>query len=449
MRSILVPPPAPTLPPPAPRRPAPTPTAAAAAPTAVAAPWVAGGSDPLDVLGVPDQINLDYAATAPCARAAANAVAELLPWYGSVHRGAGALSQRCTLAYESARQTVGDFLGARADDYVIFTRNTTDALNLLARALPAGTAVVTFAGEHHANLLPWPSGTVRLPVPETPAAAVRALDAALRELRRGAGTGTCAPILVAVTGASNVTGERWPLADLALVARRHGARLAVDAAQLAPHSPVHLDDLGVDYVAVSGHKLYAPFGAGALVGRADWLDAARPYLIGGGATARVGAATHDVRWASGPARHEAGTPNLLGAVALAAVCAALDRADRAALHAREQALLARLRAGLAALPHVVELRTFGPDAPRVGIVSFVIAGRDSAKVAAVLAREHGIGLRDGLFCAHPLARRLLTEAAARAGRSDLPSTALRASIGLGSTPEHVDRLLAALAALPH
>jgi selenocysteine lyase/cysteine desulfurase len=400
---------------------------------------------PLDVLGVPGQINLDYAATAPCARAAADAVAELLPWYASVHRGAGALSRRCTLAYERARQTVGDFFGARADDHVVFTRNTTDALNLLARALPAGTTVVTFAGEHHANLLPWPRGSVRLPVPTSPGGAVRDLDAALGELRRDTDPGP--PVLVAVTGASNVTGERWPIAELARVARRHHARIAVDAAQLAPHAAVDIAGLDLDYLAVSGHKLYAPFGAGVLLGRADWLDSAPPYLAGGGATSHVGAATHEVRWATGPARHEGGTPNLLGAVALAAVCAALADADRVALHAGEQELLARLRCGLAALPHVVELRSFAPDAPRVGIVSFVVAGRDSAEVAVELATTHAIGVRDGLFCAHPLARRLLTEAAARSGRRDLPPTALRASIGLGSTAEQVDRLVAALAGL--
>ena len=322
----------------------------------------------LDVLGVPGQINLDYAATAPCARAAADAVAALLPWYGSVHRGAGALSRRCTLAYESARQSIGDFVGARAGDHVIFTRNTTDALNLLASAVPPGTIVVTYGGEHHANLLPWPGNTIRLPVPASPGAAVRDLGAALGELRRGGDPGRDGdprrgggPVLVTVTGASNVTGERWPIAELARTARRHGARIAVDAAQLAPHAPVDIADLGVDYLALSGHKLYAPFGAGVLVGRGDWLDAAAPYLAGGGATTHVGAATHDVRWADGPARHEAGTPNLLGAVALAAVCDALAAADRGAVHAREQELLARLRHGLRRIDGVVELRMFGAE----------------------------------------------------------------------------------------
>jgi selenocysteine lyase/cysteine desulfurase len=277
-------------------------------------------------------------------------------------------------------------------------------------------------------------------VPGSPGAAVRDLGAALGELRRDGRP----PVLVTVTGASNVTGERWPIAELARTARRHGARIAVDAAQLAPHAPVDIADLGVDYLALSGHKLYAPFGAGVLVGRGDWLDAAAPYLAGGGATTHVGAATHDVRWADGPARHEAGTPNLLGAVALAAVCDALATADRAAVHAREQELLARLRHGLRRIDGVVELRMFGETAERVGIVSFVVAGRDSGEVAAILATAHGIGVRDGLFCAHPLARRLIGEAAARSGRRDLPPTALRASIGLGTTAEHVDRLLAAL-----
>ncbi|WP_155375540.1 aminotransferase class V-fold PLP-dependent enzyme [Catellatospora vulcania] len=397
----------------------------------------------LTVLGVPGQINLDYAATAPCLRAAADAVSALLPWYGSVHRGAGALSQRCTLEYERARQTVGDFVGARETDHVVFTRNTTDALNLLAHVLPAGTTVITYAGEHHANLLPW-SNAVRLPVPGSPDAAVRYLAAALAEVRRGNADGE---ILVAVTGASNVTGELWPVAQLALIAHRFGARIVLDAAQLAPHVPVDLTALDVDYVALSGHKLYAPFGAGVLVGRGDWLDTAQPYLAGGGATSGVGDATHDVRWTTGPARHEAGTPNLLGAVALAAVCATLEAADRYALHAEEQRLLGRLRAGLAELPDVAELRTFDADAARIGVVSFAVRGRDSAEIAQRLAREHNIGVRDGLFCAHPLARRLLGEASVRAGWDGVPATALRASIGIGTTDADVDTFVAALRAI--
>jgi selenocysteine lyase/cysteine desulfurase len=255
------------------------------------------------------------------------------------------------------------------------------------------------------------------------------------------------PVLVTVTGASNVTGEVWPVSTLAEVAHRYGARVCVDAAQLAPHRPFSLAESTVDYVALSGHKLYAPFGAGVLAGRGDWLDAAPPYLSGGGATAYVGDTPLDVRWQSGPARHEAGTPNLLGAVALATACATLAAADREALAAHEAALLDRLRTGLSRLPGAVELRAFAADHDRVGIVSFAVAGVPAADVSAHLATRYGIGVRDGLFCAHPLVRRLLAEASARSGHP-LGDTAVRASIGLGTTAEHVDRLLAGLATLP-
>lgn len=246
---------------------------------------------PLAMLGVPDEVNLDYAATAPCARVAADAVAELLPWYGSVHRGAGRLSQRCTMAYETAREQIRSFLGCRPEDHVVFTRNTTDALNLLAGAVPKGRSVAVFDGEHHANLLPWRQ-VVRLPVPGTPAEVAGIVDATLTEQqRRGE------PVaLVSVTGASNVTGELWPVTELVRVVHRHGARIALDIAQLAPHAPVDIAVLDVDYVALPGHKMYAPFGVGVLAGRADWLDAAAPYLAGGGATARVGAGGATVRW---------------------------------------------------------------------------------------------------------------------------------------------------------
>jgi len=385
-----------------------------------------------------DHANLDYAATAPCLSAAASAVNDLLPWYASVHRGAGAASRRCTLAYEQARETITDFIGARADDHVIFTRNTTDALNLLARALPADTTVIGWAGEHHANLLPW-ARVLRLPVPAYPDDAVRALTATLAEADGPASQG---PVLVAVTGASNVTGEVWPIEALARVAHRYGARIAVDAAQLAPHRQVSMAKSDVDYLALSGHKLYAPFGIGVLAGRADWLDAAEPYLAGGGATAHVGDGD-EVCWQVGPARHEAGTPNLLGAVALAAACDRIAAADRASLAGHEQALLSRLRRGLADVPGVAELRMFPSYHDRVGIVSFAVAGFSATRVSEFLARHHGIGVRDGLFCAHPLARHLLREASERLGQP-LGDTAVRASIGLGTTNEHVERLIVAL-----
>jgi selenocysteine lyase/cysteine desulfurase len=381
--------------------------------------------------------HLDYAATAPCVRAAADAVQDLLPRYGSVHRGTGIRSQTSTLEYERARDVLGDFVGTRPGDTVVFTRNTTDALNLLARAVPAEVTTIVFDGEHHANLLPW-RRPLRLPTPDSPEAAVAALRRALRSLR--------GPALLAVTGASNVTGEIWPVRQLADAAHAYGARVVVDAAQLAPHSPVDLEALGADYLALSGHKLYAPFGAGVLAGRADWLDTAPPYLSGGGASAAVGPAVGEVTWSHGAARHEAGTPNLFGAVSLAAVCTALTRADRAALHEREQELLSRLRTGLATVPGAVPVSIFSDRSPRVGIVSLALPDHDATVVADRLAREHGIGVRAGLFCAHPLTRRL-TGAAGPGGCGTGAAGLLRVSFGLGTTESEVDRLVRALGEL--
>ncbi|MGB3439184.1 MAG: aminotransferase class V-fold PLP-dependent enzyme [Actinophytocola sp.] len=364
--------------------------------------------------------NLDHAASAPCLDAVQDAVDELLPWYASVHRGAGFASQVSTKVYEKARQVVREFVRARRTDEVVFTRNTTDALNLLARAVPANTSVVVFDTDHHAALLPWRGPNVHR---VTPTANV---DGDLNEALARTPAG---PRLVVVTGAANVTGELWPVARLAAVARRHGARVVLDAAQLAAHRPVDVRELNVDYVVLSGHKLYAPFGAGALVGRADWLRAAYPYLAGGGATRLV--TERAVSWNHGPERHEAGSPNVVGAYALAVACQTLRRSWDAVV-AHEEELLARLRTGLASIPGVRQLSILGEDAPRVGVVSFTVGDRDPGLVAAYLSAEYGIGVRDGAFCAHIAVNRLT------GGR------ALRASLGLGSTAEHVDRLLTAL-----
>ncbi|MFC6083404.1 aminotransferase class V-fold PLP-dependent enzyme [Sphaerisporangium aureirubrum] len=381
--------------------------------------------------------NLDNAASAPCLVAVNDAVAAALPAYSSVHRGAGYASQLTTTRYEQARHTVRAFAGARAGDAVVFTRNTTDAANLLARSLPEGTTVVVFDTEHHAALLPW-GEPVRLPAPEFPGTAIRAADEALAAID--------GPKLLVVTAASNVTGELWPIAALAHIAHRHGARIFVDAAQLVPHRPLNITALDLDYVAFSGHKLYAPFGAGALIGRPDWLSAAEPYLRGGGASAAVTVGAPgvvDTEWSADPEqRHEAGTPNVLGAIALAAACDALTATGWTTLIAHEERLLGVLRAGLARIEGVRELSLWGPDHPRVGIVSFIVEGWTAREVAEALSAEYGIGVRDGRFCAHPLVGHLLG-GTGPCGESG----AVRASIGAGTTAEHVDRLLTALSDL--
>ncbi|MEU6711081.1 aminotransferase class V-fold PLP-dependent enzyme [Nonomuraea sp. NPDC046802] len=399
--------------------------------------------------------NLDYAASAPCLEPVSAAVTAALPAYSSVHRGAGYASQLTTARYEQSRHTVRAFVGARPDDAVIFTRNTTDATNLLARCLPAGTTAVVFDTEHHASLLPW-AKSVRLAPPAFPGAAVRAADEAL--------AGIEGPKLLVVTAASNVTGELWPIAALAHIAHRHGARILVDAAQLVPHRRLNLTALDLDYVVFSGHKLYAPFGAGALVGRRDWLAEGEPYLKGGGAVRSV---EENIEWHDDPEpRHEAGTPNVLGAIALAAACDALSATGWTALVREEEELIARLRSGLASIEGVRELSLWGDDHPRVGIVSFTVAGYSAREVAEALSGDYGIGVRDGKFCAHPFVRHLLdaterrssdgeSDAGADEGRSgrdhkhdggceDDTASAVRASIGIGTTREHVDRLIGAL-----
>lgn len=373
-------------------------------------------------------VNFDYAASAPALTAVTDHLAALLPHYASVHRGAGYASQVSTASYEQSRRVIGEFLSARADDSVVFTRNTTDALNLLAHCTPG--EVVHLDIEHHANFLPWQACGARVvAVAPTLSETLACIEAELA---------SAPAALLAITGASNVTGEVLPIAELAAIAHRHGARILVDAAQLAPHRRIDIAALDIDYLALSGHKLYAPYGAGVLVGRADWLDAAEPYLAGGGAVQEV--SVFETVWATGPARHEAGTPNVLGVAAIAAACQAIAALDHESVARHEESLTRLLRSGLADLEGVDVLRIFADETAgaddTVGIVAFTVEGFEPGQVAAYLSAEHGIGVRDGRFCAHPLLARL--------GHG---GGAVRASIGLGSTAEDVNKLILAIDAL--
>ncbi|MFJ8904113.1 aminotransferase class V-fold PLP-dependent enzyme [Streptomyces sp. NPDC102351] len=423
-------------------------SAVAAAPT-VRAPLPVLGRDvavPLVTGGEVTYAALDYAASAPALQRVWNDVAAYAPYYGSVHRGAGYLSQLSTDLFENARRTVAEFLDCRSGDQVVFTRSTTDSLNLLAAALPEGCEVFVFETEHHASLLPWRGARVTyLDAPGSPAQAVATLERALAD------RDPYGPALVCVTGASNVTGELWPVRELAAAAHAHGARIVLDAAQLAPHRAVSVRDLDVDWVAFSGHKLYAPFGSGVLAGRADWLREAEPYLAGGGASRKVARRADggvDVEWHDGVARHEAGSPNVIGAHAVASACTALAEAGFDALAAREDALVSAVREGLADVAEVRFLSLFGDDAPRVGVLSFVVDGWNSSHFAAALSAEYGIGVRDGLFCAHPLVRRLVGSEAGGQGECGAPDAgslnAIRVSFGAGTPDEHVERFVRAV-----
>ncbi|MGH3447010.1 MAG: aminotransferase class V-fold PLP-dependent enzyme, partial [Nocardioidaceae bacterium] len=372
----------------------------------------------------------DHAASPPCLAPVKRAVDNVLDTYASVHRGSGYASVVTTRWFEEARGELRAFTGARPDDSVVFTRHATEALNLLAKALPADTTVIVWESEHHAALLPWPeTRVVRLGAPHRPTDILRQLHDALA-------TAETDEVLVVTTAASNVTGELWPVAEITEVAHRSGARVCVDASQVAPHRRIDIAADDVDYVVLSGHKIYAPFGAGLLVGRQDWLQAADPHLFGGGATDLV--APDEVRWSTGPARHEAGSPNVVGAVAMAAAASTL-RAHQDELEAHEAFLLERLQHGLAEIDGVTTYSLFGAGHDRVAITTFTIDALRSEVVSAALSAEYGVGVRDGKFCAHLLVDHLLADSPA--------PTAVRASIGLGTTLEHVDRFLGAIARL--
>src|SRR5579875_932160 len=370
-------------------------------------------------------VNFDYAASAPPLASVHRVVTTAMAHYASIHRGQSYLSRVSTAAYERARDTVAQLTGACRDgDVVIFTRNTTDALNLLAHAVPG--RVVHLDIEHHANLLPWRTG--RYTAVPASASVEGTLCAVELELAREPAA------LLAVTGASNVTGECPPLERLAQLAHANGARLAVDGAQLVPHRPVDLATAGIDYLACSGHKLYAPYGGGALIGRRDWLDAAPPHLLGGGAVINVG--IDSVEWKPSPARHEGGTPNLVGAVSLGAAFEAVNQLGYEAIAEHEGLLYARLLDGLAELG-IEPLRIWPGHGDLVGVASFNVPGYRADLVAAFLSAERGIGVRGGKFCAHPLLQRF--------GLGD--TGAVRASIGLGTSSDDVDAILGAIGEL--
>lgn len=388
-------------------------------------------------------LSLDAAASTPALPAVAARVNEFLPWYSSVHRGAGWKSQLATADYEEARAAALAFAGRSDDDIAIICRNTTEAINHLAYrlALAPDDVVLTTVVEHHANLLPWARVATRRYVECGPDGTftledvVAALDLDPR------------PRLVAITGASNVTGWMPPIDRIIDAAHERGVRVLVDAAQLAPHRPLPRH---ADFVAWSGHKMYAPFGAGVLIGPRQAFVTGDPFLAGGGAVDLVD--LDEVVWTDPPEREEAGSPNVLGAVALHAAIDELGRVGWDRIVDHDRALAARLRDGLAAIDGV---RLLGAGAPvELPVATFVVEGVPHSLVAARLSAEDAIGVRHGCFCAHPYLLRLLGlesaevaeyhAAVLRGDRRRVPG-AVRASAGLSTTGADVDRLLDAVA----
>jgi len=392
-------------------------------------------------------VALDAAASTGALGSVLDRVREFLPSYSSVHRGAGYKSQLATAAYENAREAALSFARREGrDDIAIVCRNTTEALNHLTYRLRLSRddIVVTTVVEHHANLLPWSrAATCRyVECREDGTFTTADVEAALDESPK--------PRLLTLTAASNITGWLPPIEEITDAAHNRGIPVAVDAAQLAPHRPLPRE---ADFLAWSGHKMYAPFGAGVLVGPRGAFADGDPFLAGGGAVDLV--ELDEVVWTDPPDREEAGSPNVVGAVALHAAIGALGEIGWPAIIAHDRHVAHLLREGLEGIPGV---NVLGPDSrtDTLPVATFTVEGLPHSLVAARLSAEDGIGVRHGCFCAHPYLMRLLgltheevadyRNEVRRGDRSRMPG-AVRASAGINTTEADVSLLLAAVTRL--
>jgi cysteine desulfurase / selenocysteine lyase len=347
--------------------------------------------------------------------------------HSNVHRGAHTMSAEATAAYEGARATVADHIGAADRREVVFVRNATEAINLVARAwgdanVGQGDRVVLTEMEHHSNVVPWQQLAERTgaEIDWVPVTEDGLLDMAVLTslLERG-------PKLVAITHVSNVLGTENPLAEISRLAHAAGALVLADGAQAAPKLPLDVSELGIDFYAVTGHKLYAPTGIGALWGRLELLRETPPFLGGGSMIRKV--TTAGTTYADPPARFEAGTPAIAQAIGMASALRWLGALEMDAVLAHERQVADYTLERLAEVPG---LRVFGPPRgpERIGPVSFELEGVHAHDVSEILDR-HGVAVRAGHHCAQPLMERL-----------GIPATA-RASFAVHTVPEEIDRLV--------
>jgi cysteine desulfurase/selenocysteine lyase len=347
--------------------------------------------------------------------------------HSNVHRGSHTLSAEATEAYEGARATVADHIGAADRREVVFVRNATEAINLVARAwgdanIGAGDRVLLTEMEHHSNIVPWQQLAERVgaeidwaPIDDE---GLLDMDAFAQLLERS-------PKLVAVAHVSNVLGTENPIAEISRLAHDAGALVLVDGAQSAPKMALDMSALGTDFYAITGHKLYAPTGIGVLWGRLELLREVPPFLGGGSMIRKVG--REKTTYAEPPARFEAGTPAIAQAIGMASALRWLDSIGMDAVRAHE---LAIADYALERLMEVPGLEVFGPPRgpDRLGPVSFEIDGIHAHDVSEILDR-HGVAVRAGHHCAQILMDRLGVAATARA------------SFGVYTTPGEIDRLV--------
>jgi len=396
-------------------------------------------------------INFDNAATTPPLRSVLQAIENYAPWYGTVHRGGGAKSEITTRLFEEARGLAADFVGADRDcNAVIFVKNTTEAINKLAYRLAQNAGrrniVISTVMEHHSNDLPW-RGKFRVLYVEVDQAGRLLLDDLEKKLKISRGRVR----LVTVTGASNVTGHVNPVGEIARLAHRYGAEIMVDGAQMVPHLPVSMKGSAggdhLDYLAFSAHKMYAPFGTGVLIGPRKTFERGHSEIVGGGTVDLV--SHQQVRWAQVPHRDEAGTPNMMGIIALSEAIRSLSRLDMRRVMKVEAGLSDYARRGLARVPGLVFYGDNQSHSHKVGIITFNIPGIPHETVAACLANQHGIAVRSGCFCAQPYVQRLLGVSPAEVKEAftapGKPHRGMvRVSFGLYNTKAEVDVLVNAL-----
>ncbi|MCX5570999.1 cysteine desulfurase [Kaistia nematophila] len=347
--------------------------------------------------------------------------------YANVHRGLHYLSNVATDAYERSRETVRRFLNARSVDEIIFTRSSTEAINLVAASLGAdigeGDEIIVSILEHHSNIVPWHF------LRERKGAVIKWAPIAddgtflLDEFEKLI---TPRTKIVAMTHMSNVTGTIVPIKDVIRIAHAHGIKVLVDGSQGAVHLPVDVQDLDADFYCVTGHKLYGPTGIGVLYGKKALLEVMPPFLGGGEMIRDV---TEDnVTYGEPPHRFEAGTPPIVQAIGLGASLEYMEKIGRDRILAHEMALRDYATERLSAIN---SLRIFGTTRDKGAIVSFEMAGAHAHDVSTIIDRE-GVAVRAGTHCAQPLLHRF-----------GVTSTC-RASFGLYNTFEEVDRLADAL-----
>jgi len=395
-------------------------------------------------------INFDNAATTPPFCAVIREIVDFAPWYSSVHRGAGYKSVFTSELYEQGREAVRQFVNADPQTAVIFTKNTTESINVVAYILAREDreqVVLSTDMEHLANDLPWRDKFTLdyVGIDEYGRLSIQDLEAKLLKYKGKVR-------LVAVTGASNVTGYLNPIHKIAAITHKHGAQILIDGAQMVPHVPMDMKPCDspehIDYLAFSGHKMYAPFGAGVLIGPKPAFDKGYPVYKGGGAVKLV--SHQHVGWDEAPNRYEAGTPNMMGVLALMTAIKTINGANMNVIHKYEQHLIDYAIQGLSTIPGLKIYSCDDGQADRVSLISFNVEDIHHSLLAEILSQEAGIASRNGLFCAHPYVARLLNlsnedfqyyqthEDAAIPGM-------VRISFGLYNTCREIDILLNLLA----